>query len=405
MTDQFDASASAAGYLYQARVALALLLERGPGSTISIESLDDLTVENTSSGQELVQLKHIKSGRNFGDSSTNLWKTIRIWANRIKNGSISVSSTQLTFFTNSSLSQDSAFSFLCDISERNEKKALSILEDIAKTSKNKSLEDCFKEFKTLTKTQKTELVSLIKVLSDKPNLNEIRDDIEKKLTITTRPSFLSKVVDRVEGWWFDQVSEALLKEEKREITFTNLQSYINDVQEEYHLDNLPIHFSDLTPPKKSDIKESDRIFIEQLKLISISNPRIDKAISDYFKAFNQRTKWVEDGNLDLRHIEEYEKTLKDEWERLFLEVKEDLGDLPQHEDSLKGGKRVFNDLQKRTDLNIKEKCTEAYVMRGTFHILANKLDIGWHPDFRERLKELFSELKEKLSESMDGTPG
>lgn len=404
MSDQFDASASAAGYFYQARVALNLLLENGPGSLISVETLDDIVID-TSVVKELIQLKHIKTKANkFGDSSPNLWKTIRIWGLRLKSNSIDSNSTRLTLFTNTTIEEGSAVSYLVKGISRNERKALAILNKISETSENKDLKDSFDVFRSLTASQKNELVSLIDVFTEQPNVVEIRKNIERLLAISTRPTFLAKVADRVEGWWFDQITKCLMDLQDRELPYSLVQSYINDVQEEYHLDNLPIHFEDLKPPANSEIKPAERIFIEQLKLISISNPRIDKAISDYFRAFNQRTRWIEDGNLDLRHLEKYESTLKDEWERLFLETTEDLGDAPEAEDLVKGGKKIFNELQKRTDLNIRAKCTEAYVMRGTFHILANKLDIGWHPDFREQLMKLLFKAKEESSETMDGTP-
>ena len=33
---------------------------------------------------------------------------------------------------------------------------------------------------------------------------------------------------------------------------------------------------------------------------------------------------------------------------------------------------------------------DAFVMRGSYHILANQLKIGWHIDFQERLKQILS---------------
>ena len=42
------------------------------------------------------------------------------------------------------------------------------------------------------------------------------------------------------------------------------------------------------------------------------------------------------------------------------------------------------------DIRIRPKCQEAFIMRGSYHILANQLKIGWHVDFFERLKQLLN---------------
>ena len=53
----------------------------------------------------------------------------------------------------------------------------------------------------------------------------------------------------------------------------------------------------------------------------------------------------------------------------------------------KEGRQLFSDIEKR-DIRIRPKCQEAFIMRGSYHILANQLKIGWHDDFFDRLKQL-----------------
>ena len=42
----------------------------------------------------------------------------------------------------------------------------------------------------------------------------------------------------------------------------------------------------------------------------------------------------------------------------------------------------------KKDIRIRPKCQEAFVMRGSYHMLANQLKVGWHIDFYDRLKRL-----------------
>ncbi|MBZ5604701.1 MAG: efflux RND transporter permease subunit, partial [Acidobacteriia bacterium] len=48
---------------------------------------------------------------------------------------------------------------------------------------------------------------------------------------------------------------------------------------------------------------------------------------------------------------------------------------------------------KTADLRIRPNVSELYVMRGSFHILANKPapSVWWHPKFLERLSEILAE--------------
>ena len=44
------------------------------------------------------------------------------------------------------------------------------------------------------------------------------------------------------------------------------------------------------------------------------------------------------------------------------------------------------------ELRIRSRVSASYVMKGTYHKLANNLTVGWHIDFFERLKHLLEEV-------------
>ena len=59
------------------------------------------------------------------------------------------------------------------------------------------------------------------------------------------------------------------------------------------------------------------------------------------------------------------------------------------EEKIEEGRRLFSDIEKK-DIRIRPKCQEAFVMRGSYHMLANQLKVGWHIDFYDRLKKLLA---------------
>jgi hypothetical protein len=94
--DVFSAIDPSLGYLYQIRYSLYRLLEADEEEAISIEWVDDIAVEKHGAVNERSQLKHQLRGKaSLTDSSPDLWKTIRVWSEGVKNGSINPSVTKL----------------------------------------------------------------------------------------------------------------------------------------------------------------------------------------------------------------------------------------------------------------------------------------------------------------------
>jgi hypothetical protein len=79
--------------------------------------------------------------------------------------------------------------------------------------------------------------------------------------------------------------------------------------------------------------------------------------------------------------------LRDEWERRFEIMQENFTDTPTEEEIQKGGRELFNDIE-QAKFYIRSRCTAEYIMRGSYHILADQLRVGWHVDFRNHLNHL-----------------
>ena len=137
------------------------------------------------------------------------------------------------------------------------------------------------------------------------------------------------------------------------------------------------------------MSESEKILYEQLKLICLGSHRMQNALRDYYRAFKQRAAWVRNDLLYVNELEKYEKRLIDEWDHAFGEMQDDLAEIKSltEEEKAKAGRKLLSDIEKK-DIRIRPKCEEAFVMRGSYHLLANKLKVGWHVDFFERLKGL-----------------
>ncbi|HEX8550181.1 MAG TPA: ABC-three component system protein [Abditibacteriaceae bacterium] len=403
MSDQFSAGASALGYFYQVRYSLWLLLGADDTYDISIESLDDIAFHESGTPVELLQAKHsIESTASLTDYSSEIWKTLRVWITRFNANEIVLDNVVLSLISTAEASEGSAAAKLRPepVKDRDVDGALILLTQVATTSARAATSSEAKgmaAFLALSLEDRKALLSRIHVLDSSPNIIDAQDKILKSLRISTRPEFLNAVYERLEGWWFNLVVLHLADKSAQLIPYRALLSQINDIQEQFHQDALPIDFLDAITPKIEDLSANERAFVEQLRLVLVTEPRIQKAVNDYYRAFKQRSQWVREEIINISELEKYERRLMDEWDRLHLMMKEDIGDIDDDHIVARAGRDLYNSIERMTGLDIRPRVTEPYVMRGSFHILSNQFRVGWHKDFLGRLEHLLSASEESAA--------
>jgi hypothetical protein len=399
-----SASSQMLGYLYQVRYALFLILEQELDYSISIESLDDITFEEHGTPKELIQTKHhTTKNASVADTSSDLWRTIRVWCDALKKGKINPDETVLTLVTTSKATSENIIAqalYPEGTDKRDVDKALALLEETANSNSNQSNKKAYEEFLLLTKEERRQLVKAIRILDGSPNIIDTREKIKKILKTSTRKEFLEEVLDRLEGWWFEKTIQFLMKRRPSVLPITQEEvlNKLNDITEQYHKNNLPIYEIDFDIPSENDLSKDKKVFIEQLKLIMLRPKRVQQAISDYIRAYEQRSRWIRNDLLFDDELIKYEKILIDEWERKFEAMLEQL-DFEENkaENTLVNyGRGLYNTIQDM-EINIREKCTEPFIMRGSYHILANEMKVGWHAEFKDRLRHLLNELLEEVT--------
>ena len=152
-SSSFEASGSFLGYLYQCRYALFLVLQRlktDPTTEVSIERFDDVAFEKGDDPHELVQSKHHKGKPgSLTDASVDLWKTLRVWSEGVKSGTINPASVLLTLITTAVASPETAAALLRPNDGRDEKKALDRLVATTQTSESTTNARAYEAFLAL----------------------------------------------------------------------------------------------------------------------------------------------------------------------------------------------------------------------------------------------------------------
>jgi hypothetical protein len=398
LKDKYSASEQGLGYIYQARLALAQLLQLPEDTAVFLEKDDDLDFVDNGGRKSLASLKHKAPDDRLTDLSIDFWKSVRIWLTRYKRDGRSASNLRFFLFTTGTVSNASFLKRFLPNQVGADGEMMTLAEQAEKAlSKSRSslIVEIAKEFNELTSNEKQDFLIRILILDGTPRIEDIPKTIMDRYMRSIRREHRNSVFERLEGWWNDAVIKQLTGGRDQGIFGYEVSDKLFVISEEYTLDNLPITFHGKKPAREIDIENDPRTFVVQLREIGISSNRIRNAILDYYRAFEQRSEWARENLLVSGEIEDYENRLVDEWSRYRDVVFEELDNNSAEDVLLRAGKELYKwaDLQSgnHESLRIRARVTEPYVTRGSFHILANAAPeprVYWHPRFLNRLRQL-----------------
>jgi len=389
----FSAKEPSLGYFYQIKYALLILLTHSKeldNPKIRIENLDDIEIEDINTLQLLQTKLHIKSKANLTDASVDFWKTISIWSEHITNGTIDLEGTIFNLITTEEVPESSLlYKFKSNITLDSEVlKVIENLDKISIESSNKTNKKAYLAFQNLTIDNKKSLVKRIRILDNSIGITEINSKIKNELIYSTYPSTIDAFLEILEGWWFQKSIENLT-EQIDNISSSELQLKIANIRDSFQADNLPNHFPDqldITDEDVANLKE--RNFLKQLEIIKIkaSSRTLKRAISDFRRAFEQRSKWLRLHLLNPEEEEEYDVKLYNHWKNIF-DIMCDEAEEKSIDELIELGKGFYIEQFAKTcpQIKIREKFNEDFLTRGSYQMLADSKKIGWHPNYKDNI--------------------
>lgn len=385
----FSAAPSALGYLYQFRYALLATLRRLRDDTafqIAIETLDDVVFESGGRPAQILQTKHHNSrAASLADASPDLWKTLRIWTGLLLGG-FTLTDTSLLLVTTSAATTGQAASYL-RATGRDVSKAVQRLRFTAQTSQSKDNAPAYDAFRSLNEDQQEQLIGAIVVVDNAPDILTAQAELHRELRWSADPEFVGALLERLEGWWFGRTIRAMTNAVPSPIPSSEVDDTVNDLREQFKTESLPID-EDLLAVEVDAALYSDHVFVHQLRLFDASTRRIMTAARDYFRAFEQRSRWVREDLLLVGELDRYERRLTEEWEVHFNAIAEELGEDASQAAMKKAAVAVYNWVETQAAFPIRMGCTEPFVTRGSYQILSDRRRVGWHPEFGSRLRAL-----------------
>lgn len=402
-TDKYSASEQGLGYIYQPRLALLHMLQLPEETAVLLEKDDDLDFIDRDGSKSLASLKHKAAGGRLTDLSIDFWKSVNIWLERYKRDGRAVSNLRFFLITTDIVSDDSfLIRFLPDqtVDTSEEATLIELASRALAKSKSVLIGNIRDQLNALTDAEKQDFLERILIFDGSPRISDIPKTIKDNYMRSIHREHRDFVFERLEGWWNDAVIKQLTGDMSEALFGYEVSDKLSAFAEEYKADNLPITFRGKAPADEIDTESDPRLFVAQLREIGISSNRIRSAILDYYRAFEQRSAWARESLLVSGEVEEYEDRLADEWNRYKDVVFERLNENSAEDAMREAGSTLYEwaefDTGKLESLRIRTRVTEPYVLRGSFHILADMTPeprVYWHPKFLERLSTILGVSK------------
>jgi len=399
MTTSFSAVDPALGYLYQVRLALLWSLRRartsGTDFIVSLESLDDVAFESSGgSPEDLLQAKHHRNREaTLTNASSDLWKSLRVWFEGYAAKQVPLSATRYLLTTGVAPAKSAAS--LLRSEGRDIEKALQLLVAITQTSENNSNAKAYEAFLAAPATARKTILQNVVVIDGAPTVVTIDEDIKKEIRWSAQEEHLDAFARRLEGWWFDRVIKQLDDPTGASgIHGTEIDQVIDELREQFKPENLPID-PDLTNyllDERIKTAHADSPFVHQLKLVAAGDDRVASAMRNYYRAFEQRSRWMREHLLLVGELTRYDDKLIEEWEQAFLAAKDEIPPTAVEDEKRKVGRQILSKTEE-VRLPVRPDVTESFVVRGSFQMLADEAKVGWHPDYRDLLPSFYKPLQ------------
>ena len=379
--NQFNASPSMAGYLFQCRLALLSglqMLKKSTNGQITIEKFDDISFESDDYRDCLIQAKHHINPKSLDDLSIDLWKTLHIWINHLRSGVLEASDYKFILITTAAASPGSAMECL-RLGKTSEmiELARNILTAAAKRSNNKKSEAGRFEFLALSKAEATLLLSKVEVLDRHPNLVDVKDEIEGELILLS-PKHVSLVADYLEGWWFGIVCKCLVTEGSASIPIQNIVVKASEIGNMFKDGGLPIDDPEVLGVREYSSDDEAAIFVRQMRVVKLNESTIKRGVQDFYRATAQRSKWARENLLLDGEAARYDANLKDRFRRRFDANVSQFNPVGKT-DCEKFGRQLCH-WASQQEVQFRN-VVQVWITSGSFHGLSDRVEIGWHPDY------------------------
>lgn len=374
-----DAEAAKAGYDFQDERGLLVLALSEEGERVGVETGDDVVWEHSDGSAIQEQLKHsLEPGNPWSDRSVSLWKTLAIWVEQVGYSPTSTELFRFRMVTNRPVPDCLARTIDAAESDNDARACVAALR-LAGRDPSVSIAPYVQAVLARTDTFLIALVKRINLVDGSgPTVgDDIRAQIAAALHI---PKGVNRehVIDSLYGWYRRVLLQQWRRGEQGWITREALTEQFHSVLAEMiraRVAARPAH--QLLVSDADRALHRSRCFAFQVEIIECDEEEILESIDNFVRCERELMRLSEAGNLT-------ESDLKAFFDRLIASWRTTKRLMGRTDDTKEQrGYRLFYESMRVRERLGNHVYDEPYISAGAFHRLADELEIGWHPEYKE----------------------
>lgn len=388
--EEHSAPGPAAGYAFQFERALYWLAKSPSGFAIGIETQDDVAILDQDGTLTLEQNKHSiqDKAEPFGDRSKDLWNTLFIWLTALDEGELEAEKVKFLMVTNKTLPN-------CVAKQLSNAKTAEEIDECICALKAAAMNpsETIREF-----TGKVLAVPSEKHLRVIISNCELIDEASGASGVKLRQSTIAElqipaaftndaesVVDELLGWIRREVLTLWQKRTPAWILRDSFVTQFHAVLDRRKRQKGRERAANIIPVYDEQIgQEKGRNFVKQIYLVTDDDVRVDESIREFIKCNMEKTRLSADGNITDQDWIDFEEALRSRWGKISSREKR-FGQGKPEEDV--GFKILTETTDEHRERLAGIETEQVYLTSGTYHRMADRLAVGWHPRFEELMKQ------------------
>ena len=384
------APGQAAAFPYQFERMMYWLAKSPSGYIVGIETEDDISVKGSNGSLILEQDKHsIQSdAKPFSDRSIDLWKTLSIWIEALDNEEVDAYTTTFFMVTNKLIPDCIANQIGLAKTDEQVNTCVKRLESIAKEPPKHVAAFMDRVLKNESRINLNRIIKkcqVVGLMSDGEDGDLRKETIAQLQLPEWCTQHANSIADELLGWLNNTVLSIWQKAKPAWIErnhFINQLHAIIDQKKRQIRRERAAHLIPVTDEKIGSEKGSP--FVKQIYLITDDDDIVDNAIREFIRCNIEKLRLSAEGNVTDDDWMAFETTLEDRWGKIQKRIIR----MSHEKDDEDIGFEIFSE----TTENYKEKLAgidteQVYLTSGTYHRLANLIKIGWHPRFKDLMRE------------------
>jgi hypothetical protein len=376
------------GYSLQPIRFLHLLIDSPPSANVSLEVFEDVGRDAAEGMQLASQTKTGLVKNPISDRAADFWKTLANWFEAVSAGVLDVSTTSFEIYLARKHRGAIAESFHAAETDDAAKSAV----DAARSklwgaAPSYPLRGSLaKELRSYTDLvldpEQRVLAKIVRRLqlsfASRDPLADLRPLVANKWV---RPESVDLVIRYAHGWVKERI-DALIQERRPAVINVDdfnreIAAYLPRIDFRQILES----FAGNPSPEEIDA-EMVRTYVRQLQLIELPEEETIEAINDCLRASVTRTMWAEEGIVHERSLDDFSEGLIAYWKN-----RKRYNSLAHSNlSSIQHGQMLLCDCCMQTR-KLQGLEVPSFFTPGSYHILADERDVGWHPDYLKKLSE------------------